>query len=339
MASGWRLLVQNGALQEHDPGQVTSFLRSHPEGKHEFFQAIRSSRLSGAFTVTRTADRGARLLLWERHLARLAQSLRLLRTGTFSPSPSSHSLPELLNPSLRAGLGEALKRRSEKEELAVTVHLRHSDERSLDVSVHISSFVPAIVVNTASVAVMGPSRPLPLAKSSQWVSARQVLEQCKPENATEVVLSNDGQHLLEGSISNFFVVLSSDGRVTVKTAALENGVLPGTIRQLVIEICHDTSIPVSETSPSWDERSSWKEAFVTNSLSLIQPVRSIKMPVPWNANFDPKQWSQSTWQPLHLMTNGDVTQMLQKEIFERAKNYGYLTSDLLGTASIGKKFI
>ncbi|XP_024540602.1 uncharacterized protein LOC9635860 isoform X1 [Selaginella moellendorffii] len=282
---------------------------------------------AGAYTTTRTVDGASCLLLWERHLARLAQSLHIMRKKAID----QRALTKLVNPSLYAGLEEALARRSDEEELVVTVLACNKDEGPLQISVHITGLVPASTV-PAQVSVMGPSRETPLAKSSQWVRTRQVLEQCMPKNTAEVILSNDGRHLLEGLVTNFFVVLSTVGegsRSVVQTAALGNGVLPGTVRQLVIEICSEKNIPVLEGSPSWDERYLWKEAFVTSSVRLIQPVSKIQMPMPWNASFDPAQWNPNHWDTLSLKAPGSVTKILQKEVLARAKYHGSYVSNLI----------
>ncbi|XP_024515125.1 uncharacterized protein LOC9653006 isoform X1 [Selaginella moellendorffii] len=308
----WRLLVSDGAVQPLDPGHAASFLKTKPQG---------------AYTTTRTVDGASCLLLWERHLARLAQSLHIMRKKAID----QRALTKLVNPSLYAGLEEALARRSDEEELVVTVLACNKDEGPLQISVHITGLVPASTV-PAQVSVMGPSRETPLAKSSQWVRTRQVLEQCMPKSTAEVILSNDGRHLLEGLVTNFFVVLSTVGegsRCVVQTAALGNGVLPGTVRQLVIEICSEKNIPVLEGSPSWDERYLWKEAFVTSSVRLIQPVSEIQMPMPWNASFDPAQWNPNHWDTLSLKAPGSVTKILQKEVLARAKYHGSYVSNLI----------
>jgi hypothetical protein len=49
---------------------------------------------------------------------------------------------------------------------------------------------------------------LPLAKYSLWVDTNRILEQPKPVSASEIILSDDGD-LLEGSMTNFFVVAES----------------------------------------------------------------------------------------------------------------------------------
>lgn len=75
------------------------------------------------------------------------------------------------------------------------------------------------------------------AKDSEWVRQRRALEATKPGDANEVILvtpgdtsGDTGGGLLEGLTSNFFV-LQGGGVVTA-----EEGVLPGTVRQLILEV-------------------------------------------------------------------------------------------------------
>ncbi|EFJ27719.1 hypothetical protein SELMODRAFT_411930 [Selaginella moellendorffii] len=147
MRAGWRLLVDNGALQPDDPGQAVSFLRSRPQG---------------AYTTTRTVNGGSCLLLWERHLARVCQSIQLLSTDlTFNLD----GMRKLVISSVHAGFEEALDRKSDGEELVVTVLACKSGQKLLDVYVHIASLLLA-PLSPADVAVKGPSRNAPLSKST-----------------------------------------------------------------------------------------------------------------------------------------------------------------------------
>lgn len=91
MADGiqWALLAQNGCLQSRDPGPASVFLRSSTPG---------------AYTTTRTSNEGCGLLLWERHMRRLAQSMELLAIAMpdrFCGPPDITSLHELIQPSLQ----------------------------------------------------------------------------------------------------------------------------------------------------------------------------------------------------------------------------------------------
>ncbi|KAH9331555.1 hypothetical protein KI387_003663, partial [Taxus chinensis] len=97
----------------------------------------------------------------------------------------------------------------------------------------------------------------------------------------------------------------------VHTAPVIDGVLPGVIRQLVIEICADEGIPLQEAAPSWSNRQLWKEAFITNSVRLVQHVESIQAPSSWIEFSHAKSWKEVSWKALHLQGPGLVTQEIQ----------------------------
>ena len=86
----WALVAHRGCIVANPAGPASVFLRSNPQG---------------AYTTTRTGDDGAQLLVWERHMKRLAQSMEVLAMampGRFPDPPSSFDcLLELVEPSLK----------------------------------------------------------------------------------------------------------------------------------------------------------------------------------------------------------------------------------------------
>ncbi|TKY51154.1 catalytic protein [Spatholobus suberectus] len=175
----------------------------------------------------------------------------------------------LVNDSMCKVLPIALKERNDGEELAITTLVSGNLEelnacetvieermsKILDVHVHIETYVPptfGIRGNGVHLAVVGYGRHVAAAKYSDWVRIRKPLEKLRPPSVTELLLSNDGDQILEGCVTNFFVVCckdwdSNDGKplcdygnkysFEVQTAPISDGVLPGTIRQLVLEVC------------------------------------------------------------------------------------------------------
>lgn len=231
---------------------------------------------------------------------------------------------------MQAGLQRALALRRSGEELNITVLAAtddQSDRLSWDVSVHFSNYVPRSPPIPAHVAVLGSGRDLPLAKHSLWASARASLENAKPVGATEIVLSNDGDGLLEGSVTNFFIVAMSPD-VEVQTAALSDGVLPGVIRQLVIEVCEEDRIPVREVMPSWQARSTWIESFVTSSLRMVQPVESIRRCQPWVSENQLELVKNSEWDEVRFGV-ARVTEHIRSRVLQRALDEGIPVHDFL----------
>ncbi|KAL5733400.1 hypothetical protein ACOSQ2_033092 [Xanthoceras sorbifolium] len=335
------ILFVNGVVSySSETPSVSTLLQTHP----------------GAYTTTRTHNNGSCVMFWERHVQRLANSARIL----FDSNPqllfkSTDVIPSLLKPissssmwesmikslvdgSLNKALPVALKERRDGEELAVTL-LVEGDFQKLsgfedvsglsicgvfDVYAHFSGYVPfafGVHGNGARLAVVGPGRDVAEAKYSDWVRLRKPLEKLRPPSVTELLLSNDGDQILEGSVTNFFVVCRKDNRAAdfeVQTAPISDGVLPGVIRQLVIEVCASKGIPLSEVAPSWSEHELWEEAFITNSLRVLQHVESIQVPRSWELH-ESKCWDEISWKEKQFEESpGPLTKVIQKEITERA---------------------
>ncbi|KAK8488008.1 hypothetical protein V6N11_074132 [Hibiscus sabdariffa] len=340
-----RFLYSNGVVSNSsDVPPVATFLESVP----------------GAYTTTRTHENGTTLLFWERHLKRLSNSARILVNSSphlifkanrknpsfFPPLSISSSLKwetrirSLVRNSLNHVLPIALEERSNGEELAVTALISGDLEKLKAVG---------NVANDDGVfqfldVVEGIFQML-----SIRTGLRKPLEKLRPHSVTELLLSNDGDRILEGCITNFFVICQIDkseaeGKylndydnaysVEVQTAPISDGVLPGVIRQLVIEVCHIKGIPVREVAPSWERHQLWEEAFVTNSLRVLQHVETIQVPHPWESleskclegiSWTEKKFQESRRSPLILFVFCfyDVLLEEQKAIMERASMEGH----------------
>eukprot|EP00877_Chromochloris_zofingiensis_P005400 jgi/Chrzof1/14861/Cz09g18230.t1 len=108
------------------------------------------------------------------------------------------------------------------------------------------------------------------AKDSEWVLQRQGLEQQKPADVNEVVLSTPEGHIMEGLTSNFFVLQGG----SVVTA--DEGVLSGTVRELVLEVCLEQGIPVVLQPPCIHDIDHWQGAFISSTSRLMLPVDEIQ---------------------------------------------------------------
>ncbi|CAM8910714.1 unnamed protein product [Rhodiola kirilowii] len=346
------LLFRNGVLLHHtsdSASPVLTLLESH----------------SGAYTTTRTHQSASRLLFWDRHVSRLGNSLKILYNTKpeflFGKEKLSFSnLSSLVETSIwipvvknmvEHSVDEAMRvamqtERNKGEELALTalvagnvgglIEWRGEDEeeinRCFDVYVHVGAYVPGLFGvqgSCARLAMLGRGREAASAKYSDWARLRKPLMTLKPPRATEILLSNDGNHLLEGCVTNFFVVCRKDTSETqartfsncsyeVQTASICDGVLPGVIRQLVIEVCEANGITLKERAPSWSERDSWEEAFVTSSLRVLQHVGTIEVPSSWES---PRleTWSEEPRDFKHFKDGpGMITTLIQNGIMKRA---------------------
>ena len=186
------------------------------------------------------------------------------------------------------------------------------------------------------------------------MAERQPLEQQRPTGAAEVLLCTSEGRLLEGLVTNLFIVAAREGaeaaagstaegnsgegcaagrgagsggapgdgggsgstagaaaggfrRLEVWTASPAEGVVWGTARARVLQACRRLGLAVREEAPSCGARAAWREAFLTNSLRLVQPLHTLACPAGNAAGLPP-------WE-LHLpAAPGPVTRALHQEL-------------------------
>ena len=128
--------------------------------------------------------------------------------------------------------------------------------------------------------VLGPPREHAQVKDIAWISHREYLEKLAPDDAADILLVTSSGKLLEGLLTNVFVVLERTHgvvtRMVVQTAPVEAGVLWGTMRNTVINTCRELGLEVDESCPCFDERHAWKEAFITNRYVQEICIRHIR---------------------------------------------------------------
>lgn len=129
-------------------------------------------------------------------------------------------------------------------------------------------------------------------QDSGWATERQPLEALRPPGIADVLLCSRDGRLLEGLVTNLFVVAAASeassgsgstgsssrlgpAAVVVYTAGMGDGVVWGTARARVLEACRQLGLEVREEAPAAAARGTWREAFLTNSLRLVQPLASI----------------------------------------------------------------
>ncbi|KAK2078467.1 hypothetical protein QBZ16_003307 [Prototheca wickerhamii] len=112
----------------------------------------------------------------------------------------------------------------------------------------------------------------------------------------DVILQDDQGRLVEGLVTNLFVVRRSSEslqKVVLQTASVAQGALPGTVRRRVLESAAEAGLDVLESAPDPAERVLWTEAFLTNSLRGIQPLERLESctdaGAAWTASF-PGPW-------------------------------------------------
>lgn len=234
----------------------------------------------GPYTTARTVNR-TRVLMFDMHVDRLVETSSLMSSSSNAFSVDS------LRPRMKKCIAEGirnfnLKNNFERDDVSnyrVTLGLVES---TADLHCHVEELPkprnPPIIVEARPCGGRSNAK----AKDSQWIKDRKVLEKAKGENVEEVLLVEDDGSVMEGTQTNFFAAVNG----TLYTAG--EGVLAGTIRNMVLDCCEKNSIPVKLTSPNINDVDAWEGAFITSTSRLVMPVnqvivfpegRQVKMPV------------------------------------------------------------
>ena len=97
-----------------------------------------------------------------------------------------------------------------------------------------------------------------------------------PATAAEGLLCSCDSELLEGFISNLFIVQHTDMGLLVQTAV--DGVLAGIKSREVLDACQALGIRTQRKAALKQERHLWTEAFLTNAVRGLRPIRTITCP-------------------------------------------------------------
>lgn len=91
------------------------------------------------------------------------------------------------------------------------------------------------------------------------------------QGADECIMLNTQGNIACASVANVFIVTSKG----IITPRLEDGVLPGITRKIVLSICKENHIPIYEEKVTENDLMKAKEVFFTNRLIEIQSVMQI----------------------------------------------------------------
>lgn len=91
------------------------------------------------------------------------------------------------------------------------------------------------------------------------------------QNAEEVLLIRKNGNIVEGTASNFFIVKNN----AVITPPLSNEILPGITRQIVIKICSEHNVELSQSNINLALLESADEIWITSSTKEVRPVTKI----------------------------------------------------------------
>jgi D-alanine transaminase len=97
-----------------------------------------------------------------------------------------------------------------------------------------------------------------------------LFQEAVEQNAGECFLVRDGNYT-EATHSNIMAVIGG----TVYTHPDTNLILPGITKKVIIRICDELCIPLTERPVASDETSSFDECFITGTGSEVMPVVEI----------------------------------------------------------------
>lgn len=157
-----------------------------------------------------------------------------------------------------------------------------------------ASPLPSFDREPATVLVAAPAlrQTNPNAKDVAWPATRAAYDDVKrrmqeTDGIGEIILTPDGgATLLEGLTTNLFVVRTrvdmpyhgvADAKSSVElVTAPRDSVLPGLARDAVIRASVAEGLPVREEPVLASDADCWTEAFLTNAVRLVQPVREVR---------------------------------------------------------------
>ncbi|POM67605.1 Thioredoxin-like protein, partial [Phytophthora palmivora] len=164
------------------------------------------------------------------------------------------------------------------QEYKINVLVCPSDEDQVDGQVlgdtdifcHVG-LLPPLRLEMVKLEVAGLPRHNAAAKDSAWVRERKAIYDRMAPDMEEVILMDPvTRQLLEGSQTNFYVI--QDG--AVYTA--EEGILKGTVRSLVLEVCAENGIPVKLLPPTLEDVDKWQGCFISSTSRLVLGAKSLE---------------------------------------------------------------
>ena len=104
-------------------------------------------------------------------------------------------------------------------------------------------------------------------KINSYAGNIKALITAKKQNAFDAVFYNQKKEITEATMRNIFFIKNN----TIITPPLSLGILPGTTRNLILELCTEHSYDYNEKIIKFDELNDMDEAFLTSSSYGVIP--------------------------------------------------------------------
>jgi branched-subunit amino acid aminotransferase/4-amino-4-deoxychorismate lyase len=279
--SAWQL-----ARGVPSPAQQHMFVVYRDDGKPETHHAaaVESARgmmlayPQGPYTTARTLKTTS-IFEFEAHVERMAQSAALMLEPEDGRYPSL-TRASLLRPRMKSCMANCILSFQEKYpqhrgELKLTLLADWKESEGVEgdfILMCHATPLPPIPLSPVVVEVRGRPRENALVKDSAWVRERTSLEVLKLEGTNEIVLPDESGRILEGTQTNFYAI--RDG--AVYTAG--DGILEGTVRRLLLQVCEQHGIPVIFEPVQESELLHCEGCIISSTSRLALPVDRIIVP-------------------------------------------------------------
>ena len=119
-------------------------------------------------------------------------------------------------------------------------------------------------------------RPLPFAKTVNYLGPLLALEEARRAGLDQALLLDLDGDVVEASTANIFAVLGGEGSGVLVTPPLEAGALPGVTREAVLECARGLGLETAERRLPLAELLAAREALLTNSIAGVQPLAEVR---------------------------------------------------------------
>ena len=119
-------------------------------------------------------------------------------------------------------------------------------------------------------------RPLPFAKTVNYLGPLLALEEARRAGLDQALLLDLDGDVVEASTANVFALIGGEGARVLVTPPLEAGALPGVTREAVLECARELGIEAAERRLPLAELLTASEALLTNSIVGVQPLAEVR---------------------------------------------------------------